>query len=142
MLLNKVNQQIVLVKTKYSRLYTVQLKLEHQTRYIGKIDITGDGTLITTRKEKHLFKKTNSLGINYELLIDSKIKFKWIIISYNKQKLISTRNYFLKKGKPFQFSNKGFELQIFVPINELNLNITQQFEQSLGVQQDLFSHVA
>jgi hypothetical protein len=139
---NKYSNEIELLPTKHSGLFIVKLRLEHQTRYIGKIDIAGDGTLITTRKEKHLFKKTNSLGINYELLIDSKIKFKWIIISYNKQKLISTRNYFLKKGKPFQFSNKGFELQIFVPIDELNVNIAQQFEQSLGVQQDLFSHVA
>jgi hypothetical protein len=142
MLLDKSNQQIALIQTKHSNLFTVQLKLEHQTRYIGKIDTAGDGTLITSRKEKHLFRKTNSLGINYSLLLDENIKFKWIVISYNGQKLISTRNYFLKKGKTFQFSNKGFELQIFVPLAELNLQTVKSFEQSFGVQENLFSSVA
>jgi hypothetical protein len=48
----------------------------------------------------------------------------------------------LKKGKAFKFSNKGFELQLFVALDELNEKTAQQFEQSFGVQEDLFSNVA
>ena len=136
------NKIIRLVPTKHSHVFQVQLNLEQQTRYIGKIDTAGDGTFYTTRSEKHLFRKTNSLGLSYSLLSDENIKFKWIVFSYNGQKLTSSRNYFLKKGKVFQFSNKGFELQIFVPLDELNRKTAEQFENSIGHQEDLFSQVA
>ncbi len=138
----KFNSQIQLLQTKHPHVFIVQLKLEHQTRYIGKIDVSGEGTFLTYRKEKHLFRKSNSLGLSYSLLSDENIKFKWIVISYNGQKLISTRNYFLKKGKAFQFSNKGFELQTFVSLDELNLQTVKRFELSTGTQEDLFSCVA
>ena len=142
MLQHKSNQQIALIATKHSHIFTVQLNLGFQTRYIGKIDSAGEGTFITNRSEKHLFRKTNSLGINYSLLIDESIKFKNIVINYKGKKLYSTRNYFLKKGKAFQFSNKGFELQIFVPLDELNLQTVKRFEQSFDIQDDLFVQVA
>ena len=142
MLQSKGSKLVELIQTKYSHVFNVKLHLEFQSRYIGKIDTSGEGTFLTVRTLKHLFRKTNSLGINYALLSDESIKFKWVVISYNGQKLLSTRNYFLKKGQSFQFSNKGFELQNFVPLDELNLKIVQKFEQSLGVQQDLFNNVA
>jgi hypothetical protein len=138
----QLNKPVQLIQTKHLHVFNVKLNLENQSRFIGKLDTAGEGTFYTTRTLKHLFRKTNSLGINYSLLSDENIKFKWIVISYNGQKLISTRNYFLKKGKAFQFSNKGFELQIFVPLDELNRKTAEQFEQSLGVQEDLFTKVA
>lgn len=139
---NKFNQQITLIATKYPHIFTVQLNLGFQIRYIGKIDTAGEGTFIINRNEKHLFRKTNSLGINYSLLADESIKFKNILINYQGKKLYSTREYFLKKGKAYQFSNKGFELQIFVPIDELNLQTVKRFEQSFLIQEDLFNQVA
>ena len=102
----------------------------------------GEGTLIITRSEKHLFRKTNSLGISYPLLIDETIRFKTIVIIYNGKKLYSTREYFLKKGKAFQFSNRGFELQLFVCLDELNINTVRKFEESTGFQQGLFDNAA
>jgi hypothetical protein len=142
MLQNKSNQQIALIATKHSHIFTVQLNLGFQTRYIGKIDTAGEGTFIISRSEKHLFRKTNSLGINYSLLTDESIRFKDILITYKGKKLYSTRNYFLKKGKAFQFSNKGFELQIFVPLDELNLQTVKRFEQTFLIQENLFGNVA
>ncbi|MFH1196968.1 MAG: hypothetical protein V1720_14820 [bacterium] len=142
MIHTKCNKQIVLLATKYPHIFNVQLNLEHQTRFIGKIDTSGDGTFITNRLEKHLFRKFNALGLNYALLADESIKFHQIAISFNGKKLYSTRDYYLKKGKAFQFSNKSFELQLFVPIDELNLGSVKRFEQSNGHQEELFSHVA
>jgi hypothetical protein len=142
MLQGKSSKLIELIPTKHSHVFQVQLNLEYQTRYIGKIDTAGEGTFYITRSEKHLFRKTNALGINYSLLSDESIKFKRIVISYCGKKLISTRNYFLKKEKAFQFSNKGFELQVFVPLDELNEKTAQQFEQSFEVQESLFTNVA
>ena len=128
-----------LIPTKYPSVFNVSLDLEHQRRSIGKIDFAGEGTFTTLRNERHLFRKTNSLGINYHLLADEKIPFKWIVIDYCGRKLISTRNYFLKKGKAFQFSKKGFELQIFVPINELNIHTAREFEAKQTIQGNLFA---
>lgn len=105
-----------LIPTRYPSVFTVQLNLEAQTRYIGKIDIAGEGTFISERKQKHVFRKTNSLGINHSLLVDESIPFKWIVIDFEGRKLVTTRLYFLSFGKCFQFGNKGFELQCFLPL--------------------------
>jgi hypothetical protein len=139
MLQDKSKKLIKLIPTKYSHVFDVKLNLEFQTRFIGKVDTSGEGTFITTRKEKHLFRKTNSLGINYALLADESIPFKWIVINYNERGLITTRNYYLQKGKAFQFSKKNFELQSFVPLTELNRKTAEQFEKSNGKQDDLFA---
>jgi len=140
--MDKNKQQIRLIPTRHPHVFNVQLNLEHQTRYIGQLNLSGEGTYLTTRKDKHLFRKTQSLGINYALLSNEEIKFKRISISFNGKKLCSTREYFLKKGKAFQFSNKSFDLQIFVPIDELNINAVKRFEQTTGRQESLFSGTA
>ncbi|MDQ7818375.1 MAG: hypothetical protein RDU14_15215 [Melioribacteraceae bacterium] len=142
MLHNKPKELIQLIPTKHSNVFNVQLNLECQTRFIGKIDSAGQGTFITNRTEKHLFRKLNALGINHFLLSHSSIPFKNIVINYCGKKLYSTREYFLKKGKTFQFSKKGFEVQQFVPIDELNLKTVRYFERSTGFQDDLFQYVA
>jgi len=139
---NKSMELISLIPNKHPHIYQVQLNLEHQTRYIGKIDTAGEGTFITSRSEKHLFRKTNSLGLNYALLTDARIKFNKILITYNGKKYYSSREYFLKKGKIFQFSNKSFELQVFVRLEDLNLNSVKRFEQFYGHQESLFGNVA
>lgn len=134
------NKLIGLIPTKRNYVFNVQLSLESQTRYIGTLDTAGEGTFTTTRKENHLFRKTQSLGINYDFLADKSVKFKWIVISYCGKQLISTRDYFLKKGRAFQFNQKGFELQIFVPVDELNIRTARAFEASQTL--NLFSEVA
>lgn len=134
------NKLIELIPTKHHSVFNVQLNLESQTRYIGTLDRAGEGTFTTTRKENHLFRKTQSLGVNYNFLSDKSVKYKWIVISYCGKQLISTRDYFLKKGRAFQFNQKGFELQIFVPVDELNIRTARAFEASQTL--NLFSEVA
>lgn len=140
MLQSKATNNLSLVKTQHPNVYDVKLNLDFQTRYIGKLDAAGEGTFITSRKENHLFRKNNSLGVNYDLLSSADIHFKNICITYNGKKYNSTREYFLKKGKAFQFSNKGFELQLFVPLIELNIKTAKEFENQFD--DDLFSSVA
>ncbi|MBM3712194.1 MAG: hypothetical protein FJW56_01965 [Actinobacteria bacterium] len=140
MLQCKSKQLISLIATKIPHLFNVYLNLDYQTRFIGKIDTAGEGTFFTNRTEKHLFRKLNALGINHYLLTHSTIPFKNIVINYCGKKLHSTREYFLQKGKTFQFSQKGFELQQFVPIDELNLKSVRFFERSSSYQQELFTY--
>ena len=135
----QVSNQIQLVQTKHSHVFTVQLNLSHQTRYLGKIDTAGDGTFSTNRKKKHIFKKTNAIGINYQLLKDESIKYKWILIDLEGKKLITSREYFLSKGKCFEFNNKGFELQCFLPIDEFGMDKVKTFERANPKQESLFA---
>ena len=104
----------------------VHLNINGKPRLIGVIDESFEGTFMAARNEKHLFKKTDSLGMNYELLASPDVQFKWILFDYCGRKLVSTRQYFLKKGKVFQF--KGYELQMFIPLAELNILTARAFE--------------
>lgn len=136
---HKTNKLIQIIPTKRPNIFTVQLNLLHQTRYIGKLDTTGDGTFSTKRKEEHIFKKLNALGLSHSLLTDDSIKFNRIVFSLNGKKLHSSRAYFLKKGTAFQFSKRSFELQLFVSLDKLNLNEVKRFEASQVIQEDLFN---
>jgi len=139
---NKAKELISLIPTKHSNVFNVQLNLDCQTRFIGMIDKSGEGTFLTNRTEKHLFRKLNALGINHFLLSQCSIPFKNIVINYCGQKLYSTRQYFLEKGKTINFSKQGYELQLLVPIDELNLKTARFFERSTGFQDDLFQYVS
>jgi|GEM_PF-3309059 hypothetical protein len=129
-----------LVSTKHSNLFQIKLNLEFQTRYIGKLDTSGQGTLLIERDKKHLFQKTNSLGINTELLTSPDIKFKYILIDYAGRKLSTTRMYFLTHSKSFKFSQ--FELQHFLEIDSFGLDKANEYEKSIQKQLSLFEKVA
>lgn len=126
--MNKLNDSIQVIQTNKPHIYNIKLSIGGKSKNIGILDECGEGTFIALRKEKHLFRKNNSLGINYELLTAGHIHFKWIMIDYCNRKLVSTRDYFLKKGKALNFSKQGFELQMFVPIVEMNIHTARQFE--------------
>ncbi|HEX2867830.1 MAG TPA: hypothetical protein VHO03_12350 [Ignavibacteriales bacterium] len=108
----------------------MKLNLHGKAKLIGMIDEAGEGTFISIRssKEKHGFHKGGSMGINYELLTSSLFNFKWIVIEYCGRKLVTTREYALQKGRVLQFSRQGFELQVFVPISEMNIQTAREFE--------------
>lgn len=136
---NKNNKIIELVPTKFPSVFQVRLNLEMQTRFIGKIDIAGDGKFLTTRKKKHLFRKTNSLGINYQLLKDETIPFKQIIIDFEGDKLITSRLYFLTHSKIYTFNKAGFETQAFMSLDLFGIQKAKDFESKLKIQGNLFS---
>ncbi len=137
---NKHKQLLELLPTKHPYLFRVKLNLDFQTRYIGTLDTSGEGKFITERKGKHLFLKTNSLGLNEELLNSPNIHFKYITIDYEGQILTTTRMYFLTHSKPFTFN--GFEKQFFLPIAEFGLSKAKEYENSIHEQLSLFEGVA
>lgn len=136
----KSTKNLVLNPTKHSHLFTVQLNLEFQTRYIGTLDTSGEGKFLTDRKAKHLFKKTHSLGLNGTLLTSSDIDFKWIVIGYEGRKLITTRLYFVTHSKVFVFG--GFEKQYFLPLEMFGFDKAEEYEKSISKQLSLFGEVA
>ena len=136
----KPTKNLELVPTKHTYLFRVKLKLELQNRYIGTLDTSGEGKFLTERKEKHLFKKNNSLGLNETLLTSPEIDFKFIIIDYKGKKLLTTRLYFLTHSQVFRFN--GFEKQYFLPLEEFGIEKAEAFEQSMSEQMGLFEEVA
>ena len=138
----KDNNSISIIQTKKPHVYDLYLQLPFQKRYVGAWDTAGDGCLIIKRKEEHLFRKNNSLGINAALLKDAGIRFKHIYIFYKGEKLYSTREYFLHYGKSFHFGSKNFEPQIFLEISKLNIKDVKEFERRNYKQADLFGAVA
>lgn len=139
-MLYKNNKLIGIIPTRYSSVFTIQLNLESQTRYIGKLDTAGEGTFITERKERHLFHKTHSLGLNHSLLIDETIPYKWVVIDFECRKLVTSRLFFLTFGRCFQFGNKGFELQCFLPLELFGIDKAREFEAAQTL--NLFSECA
>ncbi|MBK7105809.1 MAG: hypothetical protein IPH62_11050 [Ignavibacteriae bacterium] len=135
------SNQIELLNTKYPQQKKVKLNLDMQSRYIGFLD-TSKSTFITTRKKTHLFRRTNSIGLNANLLTSKDIQFEWIRIDFEGKILETSREYFLKKGKLFSFKNKGFEQQAFLPIDEFGRQKASELKNERCIQQDLFLEVA
>lgn len=138
---SKHNNTIELVQTNSSSLYKVKLNLTFETRFIGTLDNTGDGTFTTQRNPQHLFRKLNALGINYELLNSTDIPFKWILIDFDGKRLVTSRKYFLEMGKYLKFTAQGFEPQIFLPLSKFGVDKARLFEANKTIQSDLFSEV-
>lgn len=136
------NKSLDLIKSKHPHISNVRLTLPHQKRFIGKLDEAGEGTFFTKRNEKHLFRKTNSLGINLDLLMNENLKFRWIHIDYCGKQLLTSRLYFLQYGKIFNFQKAGFEKQVFLSLDEFGYAKAKKYEDSLGNQGDLFQEVA
>ncbi|MHB8578979.1 MAG: hypothetical protein ACYDA4_03850 [Ignavibacteriaceae bacterium] len=142
-MLSENTKLIELIPTKYPSVFQVQLNLEFETRYIGKLDTAGEGTLLTNRKPKHIFHKyggeQGSVGINHSLLTDGTIFFKWLVIDFSGRKLVTSRPYMLTHGKCFKFGSQGWDLQCFLPLEEFGLNKAREFEARQVIQENLFS---
>lgn len=136
----KHNENLELLPTKYLHLFRVKLNLGFETRYIGTLDRSGEGKFLTDRKRKHLFRKTNSLGLNEELLTSNELQFRWVIINFEGKKMITSRMYFTTHSQVFTF--RGFERQYFLPLNLFGIDKAEEYEKSISKQLGLFGEVA
>ena len=134
------NKKLELIPTKHSHIFNVKLNLEFQSRFIGVLDTSGSGKFISERKEKHLFRKTNSLGLCEELLVSPEIHFNQIILNFRGQKFITTRTYFLTHSKVFTF--QSFEKQYFLSLDEFGIDKAEHYEKSISKQLSLFGEAA
>lgn len=133
-------QSLRLIPSKYSNLFNVQVSLGFETRYIGKVDTAGEGTFTANRTERHLHRKSNSIGLNLELL--KTIPFKWIVIFYCGERLVTSKEYMLHHGRIFSFSKAGFEKQCFLSLDQWGEDRVKEFERSDSEQYCLFAQAA
>jgi hypothetical protein len=102
---------------KVSRM-TLKLAKEKREREIGVIDHELKRFEIKRDPKKHLFLKFNAYGINNSLLNEG--LFDKVLINDTKNVWEIPNEHILKIGKFLHFKNNGgFELQIFIPIDEI-----------------------
>lgn len=102
---------------KVSRM-TLQLAKEKREREIGVIDHELKRFEIKRDPKKHLFLKFNAYGINHSLLNEG--LFDKVLINDTKNVWEIPNEQILKIGKFLHFKNNGgFELQIFIPLDEI-----------------------
>lgn len=113
---------------------TIKLSLPFGNRFIGKI--SNDTYVKRVNPEIHKYKKSNSIGFNYELIEQG--SFRFVQIEYGKEVLNTTRLYILHHGKVSQFIKQDFDKQIFLPIESFGLSKALDYERSLTTQLTLF----
>lgn len=98
-----------------------QIKLElvdePKRRLIGKLIKNDDGSYTYHKhlKEKHLFRKTNSWGLN-DYVIQSLPDDTQVVLQTERRKYKSTVKDIKAQGEYLWFNRKGFEKQIFMSV--------------------------
>ena len=108
---------------------------EDNFRMLGRLDLSGEGTFVTTRKAEHLHRNTNSIGINLELL--ERFPFESLEVRYCGRTLRTTRAFLLEHGRRLAFG--GFEPQIFLPLDEWTAIETEPLKVVQSSQLGLFA---
>lgn len=104
----------------------LKLTKEKRQRKLGFIDRAKKTFIITRKREKHLHRKTNSYGFNHHLISKSKT-FDKILLKDEFGEYQFPISKVLDHGRTFmQFSQQGFELQVFMPLEIIELHRTPQ----------------
>jgi len=69
-------------------------------------------------REKHLMRSVNGYGFNFELMSKTKL-FDTILLNDEYSAWKIPRHIILEQGTYFNFKQKGFELQIFLSLEQL-----------------------
>ena len=112
----------------YDKNNTIFLALAEGSRLlrIAKINKAKNALEMFRDYEQHLFKKANSYGFNYELLVATKLKYvllKTTICLPNKhikkEEFLIPIDVLIEKGEFLFFKQQGFEIQIFLSLEKL-----------------------
>jgi hypothetical protein len=98
---------------------SLKLVEEDRHRRIGVVNLAQKTLSIRRSRDKHLFRKNESWGINYKLLSDSKL-FDTVKISDELQDWSIPVSYILENGSFLHFKGLGFERQIFVELEKIH----------------------
>lgn len=87
-------------------------------RRIGVINPKRRILEVRRNREEHLFRKFNGYGFNHKLLSDAK-RFDNIMLNDNYERWLIPKQFILESKKYLNFLNGGFELQVFVSLDEI-----------------------
>lgn len=114
--------KIQLRKTKKPHIFLVLL----EKKPVANLDESGEGTVLLNRTRENLF--CSSLSIDYRLLTDANLSYKWIVISFENRKLVTSRKFFLKHGRIIENEKFKNEIPIFLEVNKMNIHLARAFE--------------
>jgi hypothetical protein len=133
---NAITRSIRLLPTKNPDRFSVRLKSLRRNRRIGLFDRSGEGTFKTERKPEHLHQNTNSIALNAEFVRD--YDFRWIIVEYGGDLLVTTKPYLIHHGTTRAYPAMQFEEQIFLPLQLWGRERAIAFEKTYCIQGELF----
>lgn len=105
---------------------TLRLKLASEKHYraIGSINMKNRQLEVMRERSKHLFRKFNAYGFNHYILANATL-FDHVLLKEDNGVYKVPKEVILEKGKFMNFKNHGgFELQIFLPLNEIEKHKT------------------
>lgn len=95
-------------------------------RFIGYV--SGDTFHTERNSRRHLLRVNQSLGFNYELIKNG--NFDFICVTYDFERLWTSRQVILNNGEFFHFGNGSLELQIFLKLDNFKSSM-EEAEQEL-----------
>lgn len=87
-----------------------------------------DRTFYTIRIEDHLFRASNSFGINYKFLNEYGKYFDSVCFEYYGKYYFTSRAYFLHHGHFLHFKGNGLDKQILLPLEMFGGDKAKRFE--------------
>lgn len=99
----------------------LKLKGENRARHIGNIRVMrGDIKYYYKgfNSKKHIFRKNNSIGVNWYILNKMDNKGILVFTDENKKEYKITKEKAKEVGSFLFFKSQGFERQFFIPLNE------------------------
>jgi hypothetical protein len=108
-------RQIAFHPTKFDVL--LRLDSENKSRYAG-VYHEEESTFYVFRKSEHIFRKTNSWGLNANMLAMLDGLKKIVILNEDtKETYTTTYENFLKNSQEFNFKFSGYDKQRFLPLS-------------------------
>jgi hypothetical protein len=101
---------------------SIRLSKSPKERKIGEIDMPTRTLTVTRNRAKHLLQKGNAYGLNHKLIAEA-TRFDTVRIVDDFGRWDIPREYILENGKFLLFAKQGFELQIFISLEQI-----QQFK--------------
>ncbi len=93
----------------------LQLAGSAKVRCLG---IISDGVFNTRRQLSHVMRGQKDIGFNYSLIRRGKFEFVEVELLPEGKIIRTTRSNILENGKVENFKSRGFELQVFLPIDK------------------------
>ena len=135
---NNFQKAIELRNTKQDGVYQVCLIDGYSQRIIGSYNEASKTFTAFRSEAKHLFKNTNSLGINEAVL--NELPIRWIEILYTDasgrlQSLKTSKEYILKFGTRAAFASTGYEAQVFLKLDAFSMEKALRYQSEINSQQ-------
>lgn len=124
---DKLGNMLIATERKGSIVLVLALVKENRKRNIGVIDTDTEGGIFCVKRkiDKHLHRKSNSYGFNWNVLQGT--RFQKVRLTDEGGSYLMPKKIILEKGSFLHFSKQGFELQIF-----LDYDIIRSYKEKKG----------